>query len=91
MFQRGFIFLDLICALIISSIFIPVLFSSIMHIIKIQQSIISSSTHLFSIKNSINSVHSSADYNPSGLFLNKFYLFQDQTYLTPIFWIHNVD
>jgi hypothetical protein len=88
--NKGFIYLDLFCALIITSIFIPILVSSVLQLSHLHHYLTSVSGHLLLIKNNINSINSSTSYEPKGTFLTQFHLFKESSYSTPIVWIHKL-
>lgn len=89
MHEKGILYLDLIGVLVISSIFIPILLSSLLHLSHLQSYLTSVSDQLILIKNNINSISTTSNYTPERLILNSFHLFKDTSLETPLFWIHS--
>ena len=88
MYTRGFIYLDLISALIITSIFIPILINSALYLLQINHNLDRISTSLIRTINQVNTSTSISNSEPSGVFLTQFSLYENTSYSTPIYWIH---
>tara|TARA_B100001094_G_C17858707_1_gene636326 strand:+ start:27 stop:302 length:276 start_codon:yes stop_codon:yes gene_type:complete len=91
MHEKGILYLDLIGVIIISSIFIPILVTSLLHLSHLHSYLASISDQLILIKNNINSISATSNSTPERLILNSFHLFKDTSLETPIFWIHSND
>lgn len=88
---HGFIFLDLLVALLLSGIFVPIIISSSLNLIQIHEMVLNESKQLSHIQNKINSSELSFKQKNNQINFAPFTIFEDTVKFTPIHWLHRYE
>ena len=89
--RHGFIFIDLLLAIVLSMIFIPFVLSSILNLIHIHSKVISKAKTLTKIQNGVNSYQYSNQYFNKEKSYNNLIIFKENVDFNTLYWIHQND